>query len=324
MKHAPESRRPIVGKSGTPVNANLPASVAADSVPVQKPRTYRSREQIAEIKRAAYAIARKDAPVSCRYIYYRLLDLHAQFEVPIEKSNAGAAVVGRYLREMRLDGDLPYHWITDDSRAVFDINAVDDADEWADLYADTFRTDPWRFSPYLVEIWVESRSIAGMIRHVCDRLSVPLYVCAGQPSMTYCYNAAQAINDKVGDRKVVIVYIGDRDKAGGEIEDQVGEKLRRHLDRGIDLALTRLAVTLDQIQRFNLPTKPGKGLHGTTTTTEAEALPADTLRQLLRDETHKYIDPQTLMDNEREDRATRDTIRLLPFGHIVNQYRRPA
>jgi hypothetical protein len=140
-----------------------------------------------------------------------------------------------------------------------------------------------------VEVWAESRSIAGVIQDECEDLAVSLYPAGGFTSLTLAYEAAQLIKNETADgRSVTIFYVGDYDPAGVLIDVAIERELRKHLDHEVDLQFQRIGITSAQILEYDLPTKPRKtsdrrALH-IETTVEAEAMPAHALRSLLRQE----------------------------------------
>ncbi len=109
--------------------------------------------------------------------------------------------------------------------------------------------------------------------------------------MTLAYEAACFIESKVGDtdKQPVIIYIGDYDPAGVLIDVDIKAKLEQHLlGADIDIEFRRIAVNEEQVQQYDLPTKPRKeadrrALH-VSCSVEAEAMPAEMLRDLLRRE----------------------------------------
>ena len=170
-------------------------------------------------------------------------------------------------------------------------------------------------SDHYVEVWCESRSIAGVIQDTCEELAVSLYPCGGFSSITFAYEAAQLMRRECGvseryvwpwldgeepedagqgiysgftqRKQVVVLYIGDYDPAGVLIDNSLKIELRRHLPDGFEFEFHRLAITEEQIAEFDLPTKPRKKTdrraQHVKKTVEAEAMPAGILRQLLRD-----------------------------------------
>jgi hypothetical protein len=53
----------------------------------------------------------------------------------------------------------------------------------------------WDQSDNYVEVWCESRSIAGMLEDTCEELCVSLYPTSGFSSLSLAYEAAEIIND---------------------------------------------------------------------------------------------------------------------------------
>ncbi len=141
-----------------------------------------------------------------------------------------------------------------------------------------------------VEVWCESRSIAGVIERTCRELAVSLYPAGGFSSLTLVYDAALHINESTADGEIParVIYIGDYDPAGVLIDQSIHSEFQKHLHPDVDLDFLRLAVTPGQIRELKLPTKPRKATEQRAqhvhTTVEAEAIPTGTLRAMLREE----------------------------------------
>ena len=161
-----------------------------------------------------------------------------------------------------------------------------------------------------------------MIEGTCEDLAVCLYPAGGFSSITFAFEAAQFLQAEIDDtgKKAVVFYIGDYDPAGVLIDQSLEAELRRHLGCGeeipdwvleslkhhvsepipdpVDLCFHQLAITSDQIRAHDLPTKPRKGsdrraLH-VEHAVEAEAMPAATLRRLLRDAIEAHLPEDAL------------------------------
>ena len=164
--------------------------------------------------------------------------------------------------------------------------------------AGLYRSDLWAQSDHYCEIWTESRSIAGMIQGDCNELAVALYPCGGFSSETFIFEAAEQINNRDDNRPVTIFYIGDYDPAGVLIDRDVESKLRRHLSADVEMDFVRLGITPEQIDQYQLPTKPRKETdrraQHVKQTVEAEAMPADIMRALLREAVEALLPPDAL------------------------------
>jgi hypothetical protein len=121
----------------------------------------------------------------------------------------------------------------------------------------------------------------------CDELAVGLFPCGGFSSLSFVHEAAEQHNDSGDLRPLQIFYVGDYDPAGVLIDRSLEKEMRRHLSNDIELKFERIAINMDQIAEFELPTKPRKESDTRSRhvefTVEAEAMPAGILRNLLRE-----------------------------------------
>lgn len=249
-----------------------------------KHRERRSAARIAQLDAQILAVLREDHPQSVRHVFYRMTD--PRLPEPVEKSERGYRHVQHRVAELRRNGEMPYGWITDATRRGYHVNTYRSGGEFLNDVAALYRADLWQHASHYCEVWTESRSIAGVIENDCRDLAVSLYPAGGFTSLTLAYQAAEYINEVAGDKPVTIFYIGDYDPAGVLIDRDIEAKLRQHLDRDVDLSFERISINENQIQLYDLPRKPRKltdrRAPHVEETVEAEAMPAATLRHLLR------------------------------------------
>ena len=231
---------------------------------------------------------------------------------PVPKTERGYKQVQGRIVIMRRAGRLPYGWISDASRIGWHVHAFDDLEDFVRASANAYRFDMWSDSETLVEVWVESRSIAGMIWGVCNRLGVSLFPCGGFSSASFAWQAAQSYYMY---EQVHVIYVGDFDAAGVLIDVALGRELRTHTKTPVQFE--RIAINESQIQQYDLPTKPRKAsetrVPGILETVEAEALPAPILRSLVRDAIERHLEPDALnyaQRMEEEGRAFLSTFQL--------------
>ncbi len=89
-----------------------------------------------------------------------------------------------------------------------------------------------------------------------------------------------------------------------------------------EIIVERLAVDREQVDRWNLPTRPTKSsdtraakfrrLHGTDSV-ELDAIPPDELRKLVRDAIDGHMEPWRLEQFRMVEREERETLRSM-FG----------
>ena len=265
-----------------PLSETAPQNILYGARTIKRVR--RTQAQINQLEHQIVAVLSADHPQSVRHVYYRMTD--PRLAEPVEKTEPGYRTVQQRVLDMRRESRLPYHWITDSTRRGYFTNTYQDKAEFIRRVSGLYRGDLWKQSDYYVEVWVESRSLAGVVQEVCSELAVSLYPAGGFSSATLTFEAASYINQEYDRRKVVIFYIGDYDPAGVLIDVAIERDLRAHLDDGVELCFIRLGITPEQIEILDLPTKPRKDGDRRSAhidrTVEAEAMPAGILRQLLR------------------------------------------
>jgi hypothetical protein len=267
-------------------------------------RNRRTNAQIEQLERQIYAVLDEDHPQSVRHVFYRMTD--PRLQEAVEKTEAGYGTVQRTILYMRREGRLPHHWIVDNSRHGIYTPTYSGKADFIRQMGTAYRGDLWKTSQSYVEVWVESRSIAGVVQGLCNELAVSLYPAAGFSSETLTYNAAVYLNQEAKGRIVTIFYVGDYDPAGVLIDIAIERQLRAHLDPDTLLEFRRIGITNEQIVEYDLPTKPRKDGDKRSThverTVEAEAMPAKILRGILRAEIEPMLPPGAIAATEDADR----------------------
>jgi hypothetical protein len=171
--------------------------------------------------------------------------------------------------------------------------------------AESYRRAIWDDQPAYVEVWCEKEALAGVIIEETAPYDVPLMVTRGYGSITYLHSAAHAYS-WLSDEKPVF---GDHDPSGLDIERNVERRLRE-FSRHPDLHFKRIAVTRHQIVDLRLQTRPTKQSDSRARnfrgrSVELDAIPAATLRGLVRDCIEQHIDRRVLRVLEATERMER-------------------
>jgi hypothetical protein len=277
-------------------------------------RNRRTKAQVEQLEKQLFDVLQEDHPQSVRHAFYRMTD--PRLPQPVEKSEtAGYRVVQERLVKMRRANTLPYGWIVDATRRGYFVNTFENAADFVRRTSGQYRSNLWRDSDFYCEVWVESRSIAGIVQDLCEELSVSLYPAGGFTSLTLAFEAAEEINRVHDGRTVVIFYVGDYDSAGVLIDVAIERELRTHLELGVNLHFERLGITEAQIAEYRLPTKPRKSgerraahiIH----TVEAEAMPAVVMRRLLRERVEALLPARALEVSKVAEENERSYLKML-------------
>lgn len=267
-------------------------------------RVRRTRAEIDAIKDAIYEQLEPEQPATVRHVFY----LVANNTGLIEKTEAEyQRTIVRLLGEMRREGRIPWHWISDLTRLMRKPRTWGSLESCVKRTAENYRRAMWDNQEVYVEVWAEKDAISGVIYDVTDPFDVPLMICRGYPSLTFLQGAAENIADI--DKPTVILYCGDWDPSGKDISRHVEHQLRGFAPEA-DIDFRRLAITENQIEEYGLPTRPTKetdtrAKNFAGDSVDIDAMPPSTLRALLQRAIESHIDPDlwaTMQAVEAEER----------------------
>ncbi len=125
-------------------------------------------------------------------------------------------------------------------------------------YADGYEYEPGD-QPYHVELWVEKSTMDDVLIPVCQELGLNLVTSLGFQSITSVIALIQRV--AATERPARIFYISDFDPAGDGMPTAVARQLEYWLAEyaaDADVALTPLALTREQVERYRLPRIPVK------------------------------------------------------------------
>ncbi len=281
-------------------------TVLAFKTPRPLKRTRRTKAQMEAIRDAIFSELEETHPQTVRHVFYRLVAM----DVVPKLEKLGYQTVMAQMLKMRKSGRLPWGWVTDGTRWRIKPRSYGSLEEALAHNARFYRRDIWAQAEVYVEIWCESDSIGGIIVEETREWDVPLLTSRGFASASYLYKCAEEIA-RIG-RPAYLYYFGDWDPSGKIIPEVIERELRKHAPDA-EIHFERIAITEEQIQDLELPTKPPKtSTHSKTFTggtVEIEALPVADLLAMVNDCIERHIDPRHLQITrvaERSERALLD------------------
>jgi len=234
-----------------------------------------------------------DYPLSLRQIYYQLVSRQIIENVESEyRKLSRLTVIGRD------DQILDEEKFTDRLRQIEQPNTWTDLTDFMESVRRSYRRDYWIDQPSHIEIWLEKDALRGVVEPVTNKYGVPLLVVRGQVSRTAIYQAYQRFSEQT-DKECYLYYFGDFDPSGITIYESFVNRLRGFNGSNLDITFNRVALTQEQIDRYNLPPAPAKktdpntskfiGQHGDNVA-ELDALPPDVLIELVQQSIVQHID----------------------------------
>jgi len=155
--------------------------------------------------------------------------------------------VYRLLKLGREQGDIPWEWIVDETRALERTSTWADPADYAECVAQSYRRDFWNQQPVRVEVWSEKGTVRGVLQPVLDQYAVGFRVMHGFSSATSVYEVAQAAAD---DKDLIALYVGDFDPSGLFMsEEDLPTRLAEYGARE-DVTLRRIALTREQVSEL--------------------------------------------------------------------------
>lgn len=269
-------------------------------------RARRSRAGMEQIRDAIYYVLVADNPMTVRQVFYQLVSRGA-----IEKTEAEYKhTVGRLLTEMRRAEEIPFGWIADNTRWMRKPTTYDSIRDMLELTKETYRRALWNDQPHYVEIWLEKDALAGVLYRETKEWDVPLMVTRGYSSVSYLYEAAEAI--KAQRKPAYLYYFGDHDPSGRDITRATESGLREFAPYA-EIHFERVAVTEEQIEILQLPTRPTKATDSrsksfTGESVEVDSIPARLLRSLVTELIERHIDRNILASTQLVEERERETL----------------
>lgn len=274
------------------------------------PRNGRPRSaETVELTKALVRIVHDQHPMSVRGAYYA-----ATVAGAVPKTEAGYTKVQRLLVRLREDGTIPWHWITDGTRWRRGARTYDSVEDALQATAALYRRNLWDDSPDLVEVWLEKDALSGVVYPVTSRWTVDLMVCRGYPSVSFVHGAAEAA--KRSGKWLTIYYLGDLDPSGKDIPRSIEDRLESF---GVLFNLVELAVTREQVDEWDLPTRPTKATdtrarNFTGASVELDAIPAPMLRHLVEEAILSHLDMRQVDVLTAIEKEERDLLMDLATG----------
>jgi hypothetical protein len=276
-------------------------------------RSRRTNAELHELDLAICHVCAEDHPLSVRGVFYRVMSAGA-----VEKTEKAYAAFQREVLKLRRSGVLPYEWIADGTRWQVKQPSWDTAQDALDDAVSSYRRALWHNQDVYIEVWSEKDAIASIVSQITDKWDVPLMIARGFASESFLWSTANTIrNQAVDGREIVIYQLGDHDPSGLAAWEHVQTRLAEFAD--VDIHFERLAVTVDQIRQYSLPTRPTKTTDSRAKnfvgeSVEVDALTTSDLREIIEDAITAWIDPDLLRSTKMVEARELEGLRAMAAG----------
>ena len=261
------------------------------------------------ILEASHSILAAHNPMTVRQVYYQLISRQV-----IENNRSQYQAVSNALVWARQEGFIPWVWIEDRLRRPRAVSMWDDLGNFGNDVLSAYRRNVWTNQPYYLEVWLEKDALSGIFEGVLDPYGVTLNVGRGYDGWDSIHNASRRFGD--GDGKAIL-YFGDFDPSGEDMVRSLKERLNFF---GCKPEIAKCALTLDDVQRYNLPSdftkasdtrqKAFVAKYGDLAV-ELDALPVDVLQSRIASEIKTRMNLNALAKLRELEDIEKDKLRLI-------------
>jgi hypothetical protein len=294
--------------SRTKISPSAQRSRSTAYAPRQIKRSRSTKAEVEAWREALLEIIEQGQPMTVRQVFYQ-----ATVRGIVEKAETGYSKVQTDLTLMRRAGDLPYHYLADNTRWQRKPRTFNGVEEALKHTAAFYRKSLWADAGVYVEIWLEKDALAGVVYPITAAFDVPLMVARGYASLSFLYNAAEYINDL--DVPTYIYHLGDFDPSGVNAGEKIEESLSE-MAPDAEIYFERIAVTPKQISEWDLPTRPtktsdtrSKGFG--TISVELDAIEPNQLRELVQTTIEQHLPPREFEILKAAEKSERELITSL-------------
>ena len=237
--------------------------------------------------------------VSLRWLFYRLLQ-----DGLLDAKSDYKKLVG-YTSKARKNfygGWNPTTLADESRRSVQRADGFSDVGEWAEAvkkHGVGCGLSKYRGQENVVIIAYEARAMTEQFEEYTE--GVDLWPFAGDASIPYKWDLAQAIGQAAEERPVTLIYFGDLDDKGLQIGDAAARDIEAWA--GCDFEFIRAGLSEEQVERLGVPENPERpGQY------QWEALTDDQAREIIRDAVDPLWDADAYQEVLTEQDAAHDDL----------------
>lgn len=209
--------------------------------------------------------ARQGYTLTLRQLYYRFIATNGFPDSRLQRigdeftknHQRNYKWLGDLMTDARVAGLIDWQHLSDRTRSTEGGDqGYRDPAAAIDVIEQVYDIPHWPGQDNYVEVWVEKEALADVISRPANRWNVAWAACKGNPSSTLVHDAAQRFRrfERAG-RKTHLVYLGDLDPTGVDIDRDIADRMR--LFRST-VQVDRIALNMEQVEELDPPPSPVK------------------------------------------------------------------
>lgn len=285
-------------------------------------KTHRFRKPVMEtIDRANIILAEMEEQgyvVTLRQLFYQFVRRNW-----IANQEREYKRLGRIVTDAREAGVMSWTAIEDRGRGTYGFGYQENQAGVLAGIERNLKVDRWKRQDNYVEVWVEKQALESVVARPCRALHVPYMACKGYLSASEAWRAGQRFEEiKRSGRKPIVIHLGDHDPSGIDMTRDNAARLALYARH--DVEVRRVALNMDQVEKYDPPPNPTKvtdsrakgylAAYGESCW-ELDALEPKTLDELIRSSVGDYIDDDKWKAAEELEAELR-----VPLAKLFDRY----
>jgi len=210
--------------------------------------------------------------LTLRQLYYQLVARDLLPESWADKSTGSTnnpksyKRLGHIVSQARLAGLIDWKMIEDRGRTVSKNAHWEDPKDILRAAAEQFYRSRWKNQEQYVFVMCEKDAVSNIIEPVCKRWDVQFMANKGYSSQSAIYRLYWQLRDKIKEGKgIYCIYAGDFDPSGLDMDRDIIDRMNLFF-QDVDVfrdfiqvfPLKRIALTMEQIEKYRPPENPAK------------------------------------------------------------------
>lgn len=256
--------------------------------------------------RIAEDLAARGYSLTLRQLYYQLV---SQDVIPNNQLSYDR--LGELINNGRLAGVMDWDLVEDRTRRLRGIGHEESVVTALHTAARNFSLDHWIGQDRRVEVWVEKDALVDVIGGAAMKYDVDFFSCRGYTSSTAMYRAAKRHRryEADGHAPTLLLHLGDHDPSGMDMTRDITERLAMF---GAETEVRRIALNMDQVEKYNPPANPAKVSDKRSdayiaefgpSSWELDALDPEVLETLITEAIAETIDDPIAFDRRSEEQV---------------------
>ena len=210
-----------------------------------------SLDMIAKANEIVATYAAQGYNLTLRQLYYQFVSRDLIPNQQREYKRLGSVV-----NDARLAGLMDWNYIEDRTRNMEKNPSWTDPSSIIESAAASYAIDKWEDQPFRPEVWVEKDALVSVVERACSGLDVPYLSCRGYTSQSEMWRAGVRLGRwKKGGQKPFVIHLGDHDPSGKDMSRDIRERLELFMG---GTKFERIALNMDQVERYSPPPNPAK------------------------------------------------------------------